>query len=175
MHPGLDLALPCYKLEMEQHAQGIHYQTTPFRGQLHLQAKVSPVQNKNTVTLKERHWAYCMVLKDFYHYCFAREVSIITNHTPLVAMFKKDVATLLQRIQCILLRIHQFQLRILYKPGPELVPTDWLSRHNHTENRDAEIHGIDIKVDAIQIMTNIQECMSIPQIQQVTTQDDQLQ
>ena len=34
----------------------------------------------------------------FCHYCFARKVSIITNHKPLVAQFRKDVAMLLQRI-----------------------------------------------------------------------------
>ena len=46
-------------------------------------------------------------LKRFSHYYFAREVSIITNHKPFVAIFKKDVATLSQSIQSILLRIHQ--------------------------------------------------------------------
>ena len=34
-------------------------------------------------------------LKKFHHYCFAREVHIITDHKPLVAIFKKDMATLL--------------------------------------------------------------------------------
>ena len=33
-------------------------------------------------------------LEKFHHYCFGREVSIITDHKALVAIFKKDVATL---------------------------------------------------------------------------------
>ena len=45
-------------------------------------------------------------LERLHHYCFVREAYIITDHNPLIAIFKK--ATLLQRIQCILLRIHQF-------------------------------------------------------------------
>ena len=36
-------------------------------------------------------------LKKFCHYCFAREVSIITDHKPLVVIFKEDVATLSQK------------------------------------------------------------------------------
>ena len=32
-------------------------------------------------------------LEKFYHYCFTREVSIVTDHKLLVAIFKKDVAT----------------------------------------------------------------------------------
>ena len=114
-------------------------------------------------------------LERFHYYCLVREVSIITDHKSLVAIFKKDVATMSQRIQCILLRIYQFWVRILYKLGLELFITDWLSRYNHTENKDAEIHGMDIKVDAIQTTTNIPECMSIPQILQAIMQDKNLQ
>ena len=104
-------------------------------------------------------------LERFHYYCFAREVSLITDQKPPVAIFKKDVETLSQRIQCILLRIHQFWVRIVYKLGPELFITDWLSRHNHTENKDTEVHDMDINIDTIQTMMNFLECMSIPQMQ----------
>ena len=33
-------------------------------------------------------------LEKFHHYCFARKVLMITDHKPLVAIVKKDVATL---------------------------------------------------------------------------------
>ena len=38
-------------------------------------------------------------LEKFHQYCFAREMSIITDHKPLVAIFKKDVTALSQRLQ----------------------------------------------------------------------------
>ena len=69
----------------------------------------------------------------FHHYCFVKEVSIIMDHKPLVAIVKKDVAMLSQRIQQILLRIHQYRVRIIYKPGPDLFIADCLSRKNHTK------------------------------------------
>ena len=103
-----------------------------------------------------------------------RDINVITNHKPLVAIFKKDVVILSQRIQCILLRIHQYMVRKLYKPGLEIVIADWLFQHNHKENRCEAIHGMDIRVDAIQIMTDVSECMSIQQIQQATSQDEYL-
>ena len=53
-------------------------------------------------------------LEKFHHYCFDREVLIITNHKLLVSMFKKDVATLLQCIQHILLKSHQYRVQIIY-------------------------------------------------------------
>ena len=70
-------------------------------------------------------------LKEFLHYCFAREVLIITDHKQLVAIFKKDVAMLSQCIQGILLKIYQSRVQIIYKPGPKIFIAGWLSRHNH--------------------------------------------
>ena len=46
-------------------------------------------------------------LHRFHHCCLPWEVSIITDYTPFIAIFKKDVATLALRLQCIHLRIHQ--------------------------------------------------------------------
>ena len=43
-------------------------------------------------------------LEKFHHYCFAREVHVITNHKLLVAIFQKDVAMLSQCTQCIILK-----------------------------------------------------------------------
>ena len=77
-------------------------------------------------------------LEKFHHYCFAREMSIIADHKPLVTIFKKDVTTLSQRLQSILLRIHQYRVRIINTPGPYLFIVDWLSRQNHSEDKDAE-------------------------------------
>ena len=71
-------------------------------------------------------------LEKFHHCCFVRKVGIIK---PLIAIFKKYVATLSQRLQKILLRIHQYRVRIIYKPGPDLFMADWLSRHNHCKKR----------------------------------------
>ena len=105
-------------------------------------------------------------LEKFYHYCFGREVLIIMDHQPLVSIFKKDVATLLQCIQCILLKIHQYRVQIMYKPGPDIFIADCLSRHNQVEGKDKLIEDMDIQVDTIQSTTDMPECESMAEIQQ---------
>ena len=60
-------------------------------------------------------------LEKFHHYCFGREVLIIMDHKPLIPMFKKDVAMLSQCIQCILLKIHQYRVQIIYKLVPRFL------------------------------------------------------
>ena len=80
-----------------------------------------------------------------------------------------------QRIQRILLRIHLYRVRIIYKPESDLFITEWLSRQNHKENIDAEIPGKQLNDDVIQTTTNIPDCMMIQQLQQATLQDEHLQ
>ena len=114
-------------------------------------------------------------LEKVHHYCFAREVSILTDCKPLVAIFRKDIVTLTQQIQCILHRIDQYRVRILYKLGLQIFITDWLSRQNHTENKDEAIHGMNVRVDVIQVSSNVPECMSVQQIQQAPAHNEHLQ
>ena len=104
-------------------------------------------------------------LEKFHHYCFGRNVIVITDHKPLVAIFKKDVATLSQQIQCIILKIQQYHVQIIHKSGPQIFIADWLSRQDHKEGKDMQIQDMDIWVDAIQAMTDLPKCISIPEMQ----------
>ena len=90
-------------------------------------------------------------------------------------MFKKDIATLSQNIQHILLKIHQYRVQIIYKPGPKIFIADWLLRHNHVEGQNKPIKDTDVRVDAIKSMTDMPECISMAEMQQASTQDDHLQ
>ena len=56
-------------------------------------------------------------LEKFRHYCFAREVHVITNHKPLVAIFIKDVAILSQCIHHILLKITNIRSKFFTNLG----------------------------------------------------------
>ena len=97
-------------------------------------------------------------LEKFHHYYFGREVLVITDYKPLVSIFKKHMAILLQCIQHILLKIHQYRVQIMYKPGPDLFV----------------VEDMDVQVDAIQSTTNMPECVSMAKIQEALTQDDHL-
>ena len=80
-----------------------------------------------------------------------------------------------QRIQLILLKICQYRVGIIYKPGPDLFIADNLSRQYHKENKDDEMPEMQLNIDAIQTTTNIPDCMMKQQLQQATSQDDHLQ
>ena len=98
--------------------------------------------------------------------------STITDHKPLVTIFKKDITTLSQRLQQIVLRIDQYRVRIIYKPGPDLFIA---VQTKHSEDKDVEILGTQLGINAIQTTINITECMTVPELQQVTCQDQHKQ
>ena len=131
--------------------------------------------SRGIVTSKHEALGILHGLEKFHHYCFSREVLVITDHKPLISMFKKDVATLSQHTQCILLKIHQYRVQIIYKPSPEIFIADWLLRHNHAEGKDKVIKGMDIQMDTIQNATDMPDCLSMAEMQQVSSQDDHLQ
>ena len=47
------------------------------------------------------------------------------------------------------IKIYQYRVQILYKPGPEIFIADWLSHHNHKEEKDEPIRDTDLSVDVI--------------------------
>ena len=75
----------------------------------------------------------------------------------------------------LLVKVHQYRVQIIYKPGPDIFIADWLSHHNHIEGKDKPIKGMDIRIDTIQSATDMLVCISMSLIQQATTQYDHLQ
>ena len=58
--------------------------------------------------------------------------------------------------------------------GTDLFTADWLFIQNHKENKDAEIHGMQLNINAIQTTTNILDCMTTQELQQATPQGEHL-
>ena len=62
------------------------------------------------------------------------------------------------------LQVHQYNIRILNKPGPQLFITVWLSRHNHEADRDEDVPGMYHTINAIESCRDIPECMKTGEI-----------
>ena len=74
-----------------------------------------------------------------------------------------------------MLHIHQFNMCILYKPGPELYIVDRLSHHNHTENKNQEIAGMIITIHTLSAAVDVLVCTSIENIRNAMSTDTELQ
>ena len=68
------------------------------------------------------------------------------DHRSLVSILKQDATTLRERLQCILKRIHQQRVKILYKLGPDIFIADCLLCQNHEKDKNSEQ---EISIDAV--------------------------
>ena len=103
-------------------------------------------------------------LAKFYHYCFTHEVSVITGHKLLVVIFKKYLANISHRVQRTPLKIHQYNIIMLYKPWPQLFNADQVSRHNHETNRQGYIPGMYITIRMMESCLDIPDCLRAEEI-----------
>ncbi|XP_060774454.1 uncharacterized protein K02A2.6-like [Neoarius graeffei] len=65
----------------------------------------------------------------FHYYLYGRgEITAETDHKPLIAIFSKPLLTAPKRLQSMLLSLQNYNLRVVYKPGPDMHISDTLSR-----------------------------------------------
>ena len=67
-------------------------------------------------------------LEHNHQYVYGRPIKLWTDHKPLVAIYKKPLATAPKRLQRLLLRMQQYDVTIEYLPGTQMYVADTLSR-----------------------------------------------
>ena len=70
-----------------------------------------------------------MDLKSLTTFTFGRPVTVLTDHKPLVAISKKSLVSAPPRLQCLLLRLANYNVELQWIPGKEMIFSDHLS-HN---------------------------------------------
>ena len=77
----------------------------------------------------------------FHQYIYAKEVSVETDHRPLVSIISKPLNKAPARLQRMLLKLQRYNINLRYKPGKELYTADTLSRAYlpNTDKEDEEL------------------------------------
>lgn len=87
-------------------------------------------------------------IQRFHTYLYGRNFKAITDHKPLVNIWNRPLTSAPPRLQRLLLKIQGYNFQLEYKPGPELVLSDTLSRLPNPEN-NREI-PLDLRVDGLE-------------------------
>ena len=111
----------------------------------------------------------------FKHFTYGHKVHIITDHKPLVSLFRKSLTSASPRLSRMLLCILDDQLEVMYQPGTKMHLSDALSRlTSHNDNLKAKsIPGLDITVHDVQVFMEISP-LSLEKIKCVTENDPAL-
>ena len=83
---------------------------------------------QNYAQIEKETLAIAFGCSKFHEYIFGREVKVESDHKPLQSIFRKPLYQAPPRLQRILLTLQQYDLKVVFKPGVQLVVADTLSR-----------------------------------------------
>ncbi len=78
-------------------------------------------------------------LEKFHHFTYGREVKVVTDHKPLVAITNKPLSMAPRRLQNLLLKAMNYSYSLEYKPGTEIPVADMLSRAPTSKAQEEEV------------------------------------
>ena len=85
----------------------------------------------------------------FKHFTYGRPVHIITDHKPLVPLFRKSLVDSSPWLTRMLVQLLDFTLDVTYQPGAQMHLSDTLSRlSTHDKNEDETIANSDVSIHA---------------------------
>ncbi|UYV69971.1 K02A2.6-like, partial [Cordylochernes scorpioides] len=99
---------------------------------------------------------------------YGKTVDVETDHRPLETIFKKPLSKAPPRLQIIFLQIQQYDLRIKYKKGKELLTADLLSR-------DCSYEDTYLEENFEVLMTTPTNKSTYEELQALTKEDQELQ
>ena len=111
----------------------------------------------------------------FKHFTYGQLVHIITDHKPLVSLFKKSLVNSSPRLTRMLVQLLDFTLDVTYQPGAQMHLSDAISRlSTHDKNEGKTIANLDVSIHAIEELTGFNS-LSVDKICHHTSKDQTMQ
>ena len=111
----------------------------------------------------------------FKHFTYGRLMYMITDHKPLVSLFREPLVDSSPRLTRMLIQLFDYILDVRYQPGAQMHLNNAISRLSmHDSNTGSTIENLDISVHAIKELTGFNS-LSVAKIHQHTSQDPTMQ
>ena len=94
---------------------------------------------KRYANIEREMLAVVFACERFHTYIYGNNVTIESDHKPLETIQLKNISKAPPRLQRMMLRIQQYDVKIQYKPGKEMVFADFLSRNKPTDGAEIEL------------------------------------
>lgn len=131
--------------------------------------------------IEKELYACVFACERFYAYIYGRtDITIETDHKPLISIIKKPIVDAPARLQRMLLRLQKYTFKLVYKPGKHLYIADTLSRayepasvtHSSTDSMHDEVCAITRRSPAL-LASNLTDLQFI-RLQKQTEIDSEL-
>ena len=111
----------------------------------------------------------------FKHFTYGRLVHVITDHKPLVSLFKKSLVDASPRLTRMLIQLLDFSLCVIHQPGAKMHLSDAISRlSSHDNSKGKTIQDFNVSIHSIEELTGFNS-LSVDKIRQHTAKDNTLQ
>ena len=118
---------------------------------------------------------FSFVVTHFKHFTYGRLIYVITDHKPLVSLFRKSLVDSSPRLTRMLIQLLDYTLDVRYQPDAQMHLSDAISRlSTHNSNTGSTIENLDISVHAIKELTGFNS-LSVAKVCQHTSQDPVMQ
>jgi len=116
---------------------------------------LTPTERDPYCQLEKELLAVCWALSCYHYYCYGKsDITVETDHKPLIAIHKKSLADAPKRLQRILLTLQKYTYNVVYCPGSRLVIADALSRAYLPHGTAADFSEDDEQHDALRMVTS---------------------
>ena len=111
----------------------------------------------------------------FKHFTYGRLVHVITDHKPLVSLFRKLLVDSSPRLTRMLIQLLDYTLDVSYQPGAQMHLSDAISRlSTHNSNTGSTIENLDVPVHITEELTGFNS-LSADNIGQHTSNNHTMQ
>ena len=111
----------------------------------------------------------------FKHFTYGRLVHVITDHKPLVSLFRKSLVDSSPRLTRMLIQLLYYTLDVRYQSGAQMHLSDAISRlSTYNSNTGSITENLDISVYIIEELTGFNS-LSVDKIRQHTSKDHTMQ
>ena len=172
MHQNEELVQLCYNVTLlsRTHPQ-LRFQTIYV--QYLIPVRLSETES-NYSNIERELLAVVFAVTHFKHFTYGRPVTIISDHKPLVSLFKKSLTSSFPHLSRMLLQILDYGLNIVYQKGSKMHLSDALSRlSTHQLDKGLALPGMDITVHEVETCTNFFSA-SLGKIRELTLCDNDL-
>ena len=113
----------------------------------------------------------------FKHFTYGQQVTVITDHKPLITLFKKNIAASSCRLSRMLIKKKDFQVDLQYQEGSKMHLLDAISRFNTHDSNDARNNAVpivdfNILIHEVEDITGFKS-ITMKQIERATVTDIQ--
>ena len=112
---------------------------------------------RNYTQIEKEQLGVVFACERFHTYIYGREVTVETDHRPLISISTKQFCDAPPRLQRLLLRIQRYSLTLEYTPGKLLVKADTLSRAYLKDNTSATDNDVQVHVCAVRANLPVSE------------------